>query len=115
MPSPCLTKIVPILGDGLVQRAPSPRPSMIDSSEEEPVLKKPKIVRLGFFSQLWVFIRREFVLQLRMSRTLLLDQALILVAGAALGLLFREVGVVLQNRNQENSRHVCGSGMLHNV
>lgn len=31
------------------------------------------------------------MLQLRMSKTLLLDQAMALIAGAALGLLFREV------------------------
>ena len=31
------------------------------------------------------------MLQLRMSRTLLLDQALTMLAGAVLGLLFREV------------------------
>ncbi|XP_046860525.1 ABC transporter G family member 28-like isoform X2 [Xenia sp. Carnegie-2017] len=47
--------------------------------------------RPGFFRQFWVFFRRELTLQLRMCRTLLLDQALMMIAGAALGLLFREV------------------------
>ena len=37
------------------------------------------------------------MLQLRMSRTLLLDQGLTMIAGAILGLLFREVSVALQN------------------
>ncbi|CAB4031968.1 white-brown complex homolog 30, partial [Paramuricea clavata] len=74
-----------------VQVTPSPIPSSIESCEEERVLEKPKVVRLGFFSQLWVFFRREVVLQLRMSRTLLLDQVLTMIAGAVLGLLFREV------------------------
>jgi hypothetical protein len=83
----------PLLDIETVQATPSPISSSIESCEEERVLEKPKVGRLGFFSQLWVFFRREIVLQLRMSRTLLLDQALTMIAGAVLGLLFREVRI----------------------
>ncbi|XP_028399688.1 ABC transporter G family member 28-like [Dendronephthya gigantea] len=69
-----------------IQVDPSPCP---ESGEG-----KAKIHRLGFFSQLGVFLKREFVLQLRMSKTLLLDQAMALIAGAALGLLFREITIL---------------------
>ena len=84
-------KFSSFLGNGVSRETPSPCPSTVESCEGEQVLKKPKVARLGFFAQLWVFIRREFVLQLRMSRTFLLDQALTMIAGAVLGLLFREV------------------------
>ena len=72
----------------------SPCSSTVDEveerSEREDALKRPKIAP-GFFFQLWVFMRRETVLQLRMYPTLLLDQAWTLIAGSAVGLLFREV------------------------
>ena len=38
------------------------------------------------------------MLQLHMAKTLLLDQALMLMAGAALGLLFREVSTIVESR-----------------
>ena len=82
-----------ILANGSHQIEPLPSPSTTESSDEGKVLKKPKIAP-GFFFQLWVFMRRESVLQLRMYPTLLLDQVLTLIAGAAVGLLFREVRAV---------------------
>lgn len=80
-----------VLDNANKQSLTSPVPSTTEDVDEQSALNTPMIARLGFFSQLWVFIRREFVLQLRMSRTLLLDQALTMIAGAVLGLLFREV------------------------
>lgn len=81
------------LEDGQSRTEQLPSSSIAEGDEPKHDLKKSKIARPGFFTQLWVFMRREFVLQLRMSRTLLLDQALTMLAGAVLGLLFREVSV----------------------
>lgn len=80
-----------ILENDQSQTEQSPPSSITEGDEPRQDLKKLKIARPGFFTQLWVFMKREFVLQLRMSRTLLLDQALTMLAGAVLGLLFREV------------------------
>eukprot|EP00117_Sycon_ciliatum_P010805 scpid33528/ scgid12552/ ABC transporter G family member 24; Probable white-brown complex homolog protein 25 len=45
----------------------------------------------AFWIQLLFFIRRAFVLQIRQLSVLILDQLLVLIAGAVLGALYREI------------------------
>ena len=71
----------------------------------------------NFLIQFFTFLRREIRLQFRLSRSLLLDQFLVLLAGGTLGALSKEVSQlymkpkmtspIAKDQNKRSTEYYC--------